>query len=209
MFSKDKTELICYPASKSGSAYTIPDSVTSIANGAFNCCVNIASVVIPDGVTTIGNGTFYGCDSLTSIEIPDSVTSIGDYAFAWCSSLTSIEISESVTYIGDDAFEDSALETIYGYAGSYAETYANENGYEFISLDETDPESVTLLGDINGDSEVNAADLTALSRHVAKIETITNSTLLANSDLDHNGIIEAADLTILSRYVAKIIDRLE
>ena len=47
-----------------------------------------AEVTIPDSVTSISNGAFLDCTSLTSINIPDSVTSIGDWAFDGCENLT-------------------------------------------------------------------------------------------------------------------------
>ena len=50
-------------------------------------------------VTSIGDGAFDCCYSLTSITIPHSVTSIGRYAFAGCSALTSIVVeSGNTTY---------------------------------------------------------------------------------------------------------------
>ena len=82
----------------------IPNSVTSIGSSAFSGCSSLASIQIPNSVTRIGSSAFSGCTSLTSIEIPNSVTSIGNYAFSLCSSLTSIEIPNSVTSIGDYAF---------------------------------------------------------------------------------------------------------
>ena len=84
---------------------TIPNSVTSIGNGAF-CNSSLTSITIPNSVTSIGDWAFTECSSLTSITIPNGVTSIGDYAFQGCSSLTSITIPNSVTSIGDWAFED-------------------------------------------------------------------------------------------------------
>ena len=48
------------------------------------------NTIIPNSVTSIGEGAFWGCSSLTSIEIPNSVTSIGKGAFRYCSSLTKI-----------------------------------------------------------------------------------------------------------------------
>ena len=45
---------------------------------------NIESYVIPNSVTSIGDGAFSYCSSLHSVFIPDSVTSIGDCAFWLC-----------------------------------------------------------------------------------------------------------------------------
>ena len=41
----------------------------------------IGDIVIPNSVTSIGDGAFYGCRGLTSVTIPNSVTSIGERAF--------------------------------------------------------------------------------------------------------------------------------
>ena len=42
------------------------------------------STIIPNSVTSIGEGAFYGCDGLTSVIIPNSVTSVGWNAFYGC-----------------------------------------------------------------------------------------------------------------------------
>ena len=104
LFNKDKTLLIKYPEGSSETSFIIPDSVTSIGNGAFINCSSLTSITIPDSVTSIGDYAFDGCESLISITIPDSVTSIGNGAFINCSSLTSITIPDSVASIGDYAF---------------------------------------------------------------------------------------------------------
>ena len=97
-----------------GCQYTIiPNSVTSIANNAFDGCSSLTSITIPNSVTSIGRYAFQGCSSLTSITIPNSVTSIGDAAFEYCSALTSVTIGNSVTSIGYYAFCDcSSLTTV-------------------------------------------------------------------------------------------------
>ncbi len=87
LFNKEKTELVCYPAGKTG-AYTIPNSVTTIGDAAFEGCNGLASVTILDGVISIANFTFFDCRGLTSITIPDSVTSIGGCAFDFCYNLS-------------------------------------------------------------------------------------------------------------------------
>ena len=103
LFSKNKTELIQYPAAKTDSTYIIPDGVTRI-DYAFGSCKNLTSVTIPDSVTSIGDHAFNGCTSLTNKTIPNSVTSIGNYSFSGCTNLINITIPDSVTSIGDNAF---------------------------------------------------------------------------------------------------------
>ena len=109
LFNKDKTELLYYPRNKNDDIYTIPDSVTNIAEQAFNGCTSLKSVTIPNGVMSIDNYAFVYCRNITNITIPESVASIGDGAFSGCSSLTNITIPDSVTRIGSRAFEETAL----------------------------------------------------------------------------------------------------
>ncbi len=104
LFNKDKTELVRYPEGKSGSSYTIPNSVTSIGNSSFYNCTGLTSITIPNSVINIDEYAFEGCTGLTSITIPNSVTSIGYNAFSGCSDLASVTIPDSVTNLGDDAF---------------------------------------------------------------------------------------------------------
>ena len=102
LYNKDASTLLCCLAGKT--TMTIPNSVTSIENGAFAGCFSLTSVAIPNSVTSIGDDAFSGCSSLTSVTIPNSVTSIGESAFFGCSSLTSAAIPNSVTSIGKNAF---------------------------------------------------------------------------------------------------------
>ena len=104
LFNKTQTVIMKYPGEKKGTSYEIPDSVTSIGNGAFEFCRSLTNITIPNSVTSIGNGAFEFCRSLTNITIPESVTSIGGHAFSDCSSLTSITIPEGVTRIENHAF---------------------------------------------------------------------------------------------------------
>lgn len=136
IYSKDGKTLIRCPIGKDTMSFTISDSVTSIADAAFQGCELITNIIIPNSVTSIGNWafsgctslvnvtipksvnsigiwTFYNCTSLSNIIIPNSVTSIGDYSFVLCTSLTSIIIPASVTSIGDDAFYECTSLTIY------------------------------------------------------------------------------------------------
>ncbi len=105
--NKDKTSLIGYVPEPSGSI-DIPESVTGIEYGALSNCRKLTSVTIPEGVTDIAYNAFSSCENLASVVIPESVTKIGYSAFEGCGKLT-----------------------IYGKAGSYAETFAKDNKIPF------------------------------------------------------------------------------
>ena len=113
----------------------------------YDYCQSITAVGLPEGLTSIGDWAFAFCSALTAVTIPDSVTSIGNYAFYGCSALTSATLPASVSIISSYAFGYKSNEldvsdhvrmdsfTIYGYNGIAAQTYAEENGVTFISLD--------------------------------------------------------------------------
>ena len=139
LFNKDKTTLIAYPGGKQG-AYTIPNSVTSIGDHAFQRCSSLTSVTIGNSVKIIRYEAFSGCSSLTSVTIPNSVTSIEYGTFDGCSSLTSVTIPNSVTSIGNYAFDGcNNLYDVYCYASTpptaYQSSFANYNAFLHVLCD--------------------------------------------------------------------------
>ncbi|WP_321437231.1 leucine-rich repeat domain-containing protein [uncultured Bacteroides sp.] len=135
LFSKDCTKLIAYPNAKTN-IYTLPNSVTSIGNYAFDGCTELASIDIPNSVTSIGNSAFYDCTGLASITIPYSVIFIGGAALAGCTKLEKIIVSENnpaYSSVEGVLFSKDCTKLI-------AYPYAKSNIY-------TLPNSVTSIGD--------------------------------------------------------------
>lgn len=126
---------------------TIPNSVTSIEDGAFSGCSGLTSVTIPNSVTSIGEAAFYKCSGLTSITIPNSVTSIEGFVFNDCSGLTSVTIPNSVTSIGDYVFRNCSSLTSFTIPNSVESigecAFSGCSGLTSVTI----PNSVTNIGD--------------------------------------------------------------
>ena len=103
LYNKQKTVLCQCPAGKTGS-FTVPGSVTEIADYAFDYCTGLTSITIPNSITSLGEYAFDYCTGLTSVAMGNGVTSIGALAFDYCTGLTSITIPNSVTSIELGAF---------------------------------------------------------------------------------------------------------
>ncbi|MDO4567847.1 MAG: leucine-rich repeat domain-containing protein [Clostridia bacterium] len=110
----------------------IGEQITDICERAFAGCAMMSSVKLGENLLTIGDEAFADCIKLGGISIAHNETAIGARAFSGCLALTTVTIGESVTEIGEAAFENcSSSLTIFGSSGSYAETYAAENGIRF------------------------------------------------------------------------------
>lgn len=141
------------------SKITLPNSLKSIGDSAFADLYKLKEIQLPanlesigkhlfghasfteisclENVTVINEDMFSECIDFIDLEIPEHITTIKSRAFYGCWNMESITIHEKVTSIDEAAFEGcEALKTVYGVKGSYAETFATENGYTFVELKE-------------------------------------------------------------------------
>ena len=186
--------------------YAIKDGTKVIAEGAFDACDSLTSVIIPSSVEEVSNAAFRHCSSLKNVTIPNSITRIGDDAFMW-SNIEEIEIPSSVTSIGEQAF---------GWCVSLKSAVIPESvetvgDYAFVGClsleDVTVPKSVTFMGRYVFDT-CDSMTLHCYEGSLAHQYAIKNRikyTLidLKHGDLDSNGKINLGDLIAMRKYLAK------
>lgn len=85
VFNKSKNILVRCPSGKQGS-YSIPASVTSIGEVAFNNCDGLTGVTIPTSITSIGYYAFASCDSLTRGAFLGNAPTMEEGVFNSCAS---------------------------------------------------------------------------------------------------------------------------
>lgn len=101
--SKDGTKLVCYPAGKEDRIYRTPDSVTTICEDAFYHNNSMKILVLSSGVSTVEKYGFNAARAMTTLTV----------------------LNENCTFGYSVNLNCGAWTTVYGKAGSTAETLAN------------------------------------------------------------------------------------
>lgn len=139
--------LISYGYKNNGDNISIPDGVTSIADGAFSMDNELVSVKIPNSVTRIGDDAFFWCENLTDVIMPNKMTNIGNHTFDRCYALQNITIPEGLTEIGHFVFYEcnslTSIEIPYGVTMIGRLAFAGCDKLTNIKL----PETVTEIND--------------------------------------------------------------
>lgn len=99
---------------------TIPNSVTTIEDGAFSGCTELTSVYIGTGLEHIGENIFNECNQLKTVEINSNALVSKNYTFEeinvggifWGSSVEEIILGENVTSVGERAFVRSNFKSL-------------------------------------------------------------------------------------------------
>lgn len=144
--------------SSSITSITIPDSVISIGYSAFQNCISLTSVSLSNNLPSILIAVFMYCSSLTSITIPDSVSRIALHAFTECTSLTSITIPDSVITIEDSFVNCPSLSRVH-FGNGLTSIYSDAFDLLPNSTDPTNDENS--VGRTWYDSSGNAITLSA------------------------------------------------
>ncbi len=207
--SRDECNAIIETASNTliaGCQTTVfPNSVTSIGNGAFRGCYYLTSLTIPNSITSIGSQAFTGCIGLKSLTIPNSITVIGDYAFSHCSFLKDVYCyitnpsrlvcGNGLFYIEQSDYDYSGR-TLHVPNGTAHAYQADSRWYPYFGqIVEMEAETV-LIGDVNGDGDVDLADINALVDIILGENGDT-----AAADVNNDGEINIGDVNAIINII--------
>ena len=208
LFNKDMTELVRYPNGRIGH-YDIPEGVVTIGRAAFKTSRAITSVSIPETVESIQSNAFYEAYNLTAIKLPESLKEIGGSAFSQ-TAIKDIVIPAGVEYLGahalgygfwqkvvvlnpncviEDSFStlgEAETTTIYALPGSTAETYAQNNGFTFVSLYDFECE--------NGKHISVNTDCALCGASAVETNIVINHTLNLANDISINYVVHESYL---------------
>lgn len=106
LFNKKKTKLVIYPGNINLKSYTIPKTVTTIADFAFYDTDKLETVNTSN-VKKIGDFAFT-YSGVKEVVFGSKVETIGKYAFIECNDLKTIKVPASVIKIGEMAFGDKS-----------------------------------------------------------------------------------------------------
>lgn len=110
LFNSDGTEIVWFPIGKKGD-YTMPSTVTSIGDRAFQEC-RITRFVLPDGLMSLGQAVFYGSE-VEEVILPAQLRTIPTATFQNCASLTTVHLGEKAELVSDYVFDGCPLTDLY------------------------------------------------------------------------------------------------
>lgn len=144
--------LFAYPAGKTDKKFIVSEQLTGVSPSdalAFNNCDNMTSfrinqfsfagcqyledVSITDEEIYVDEWAFYKCPVLTQFTINPTAIEGGQIcreAFFFCDMFNDITIYENMLFIDNSAFDCENLTTIKCAEGSYADDWAQSNGYD-------------------------------------------------------------------------------
>ena len=167
---------------------TLFEGITSINTSALSG-YSAERLVLPQSVTSIGSDAFYKA-RCKEIILPRGTQAIGSQAFAMCKQLKSVYIPASATVLGDALLNGAnTTATVYVEKGSAAQLYCENKGIAFAAM-----------GDSNRDNKVSIKDVTAVQRHLAEFDEITDA-FAADTDFDNS--VTISDATYVQQKLAE------
>ncbi len=140
-------------------------------------------VYLPESIEYIENYAFQYDAKLKEITIPSKVPKIENHTFDNCPELTTMTIKNPNIELAKKGMPMN-LKTIYGFKGSTAETYAKENGIDFISID---------LDYENNEGETSDSTSTEANDNVTTDNTTTETSGNVTTEATNNTSTESGE----------------
>lgn len=136
---KSNTEAPWYNYRHAIKTIEIGKDISNIGVYAFKGAINCTNIIFEEqsSIKDINGSTFVYLQNLEEVLLPESITKIGNYTFGYCKNLKKIYLPKSITSINNTAFNncDKTNLVLEVAKDSYAESYAKENGYQYITYE--------------------------------------------------------------------------
>jgi len=233
LFNKEKTTLVHYPEGNTRTSYTVPDSVTNIADWTFYAC-SLTDITIPESVTSIGDFAFiFSNSNLTIFGVPGSCAEIfaNDNDINFYPLVTGFLINPvdgsgcvidrevCIIYglepgITKEQFESDFVSVRSGYSLQYSAdvigTGTVVNAVQNGSDEVVESYTIIIFGDLNGDGMIDSMDSGAVidyENFFIDWNPSTDYARLKSGDVNGDGIVDSMDAGIIvdvENYIVEI-----
>lgn len=168
----------------------IPSTVTTIGRFAYSYVAGLTELRIPSNVTALAGVSVFSCGDLRSVVLPAELTTIGHQSFDYCDSLKTVKVGMTVPpAITQRTFNSRTYATLYVPTGCKEAYLAADYWKEFNQIVEF------CDGDVNGDAQLDVADITLLVNIITGYDAPHEIRLAA--DIDGDGEVTTADVELL------------
>ncbi len=197
IYSKDMSQLIYCDSTYTSDTVIIPEGVEYINSNAFASNGKVTSYYIPKSIKYINprsigyayDESYFEDKTQTNSEIYVTIYQNGYARQFWKSTAVPANIATPNENV-----------VIYGYTGTYAQTYAEKNSFTFVALDNTDyPQQNT--------TSATTTTTTATTTEPTTSTTVTTTTPdieASFGDITNDGIIDAGDASEILMLYAEL-----
>ena len=162
---------------------SLPEGVSFIGYGAFYNDDLLTSIALPASLARCGAGwgdtgaygPFGACDGLVEVTLAEGMATVPADLLTGCPAAVTVDVPATVTAVGSNAFAAAVPASICGAPGSFAESYAAENGLAFTS--NVVPATAVTLGETSSQLAVDeTCQLTATVEPANTTDKLTWST---------------------------------